>query len=177
MEQAAKEDPYSPPTNSALVRSYLWTKRYQDAIAQARKELEIFPTRSLPRGNLGLAYTHLQRYDEAVATLQDGLKLNKDHPFLLGFLGYAYGLSGKRAEAEDILNRLQKMSPQRGHRAFAIATVYTGLGDKDQALRWLNESRDHHDIWIILLKVDPQWESLRSDPRYTELLKRMGLGD
>jgi len=58
-----------------------------------------------------------------------------------------------------------------------LAAVYTGLGDKDQAIHWLNVSRDNRDVWIMFLKVDPQWESLRNDPRFAELLRRMGLAE
>ncbi len=177
IEQAVREDPLSLTASSALVRAYLWTKRYKDAVDQSHKELQISSTRLMPRGNLGLACAYLSRYDEAVTALQEGLKLSKDHPYLLGFLGYTYAQSGKRAEAEEILKRLQEQPSQRAHRAYALATVYTGLGDKDQAMHWLNESRNNHDLWIIFLKVDPQWESLRSHPRYSELLQRMGLAD
>jgi hypothetical protein len=54
---------------------------------------------------------------------------------------------------------------------------YTGLGDKDQAFRWLNESLKNHEGWMMFLKVDPQWESLRGDPRFDDLLRRLGLAD
>ena len=177
IEQAVRDDPRYLMANAALARAYLWTRRFQDALTQSRKTLEISPTLLHAHASLGLAYAHLRQHDAAATAFQEALKVSRDHPYYLGFLGYTYGLTGNRSEAERILKKLRELSPSRPGRAFGLAAVYTGLGDKDQAIHWLNVSRDNRDVWIMFLKVDPQWESLRNDPRFAELLRRMGLAE
>ena len=174
-EQAVKDDPRDVMANAGLARAYLWDERYQDALSQARKTQEISGSNRHSFVSLGLAYAQLNQYPDAVRTFQEALKLYKGYSVMRGLLGYIYGLEGKRAEAQRILEQLQALPPRLPYRAYALAAVYTGLGEKDQAFHWLNESLDNHDAWIIYLKVDPQWQSLRNDPRFDELLQRMGL--
>jgi tetratricopeptide (TPR) repeat protein len=115
-------------------QAHLWTRRFQDAPAQARKTVEISRTLLHNHVSLGLAYENLRQYDAAVTALQEALKISRDHPYFLGFLGYTYALAGNRSEAERILNKLRELSPSQRGWAYAMATVYTGLGNKDQAI-------------------------------------------
>ncbi len=177
IEQAVKDDPRYVMANGALAKAYLWAKRYQDALGQARKTQEISDSHRVANLTLGLAYAQLHQYERALTTFQEALQLYKDHPYVLGLLGYTYGLSRQREEAGRVLKQLLELSPRRPHRAYGIAAVYTGLGNKNQAIHWLNVSRDNHDFWIMFLNVDPHWESLRNDPRFEDLLQRMGLAD
>jgi serine/threonine-protein kinase len=177
IEQSVKDDPRYVLANLALIRAYLWDRRYQDALVQARKTVEISRTHLAVLANLGTAHVRLQQYSEALATFQEALKLAKDDPLILGLQGYTYALAGKRLEAERVLKLLQKVPADRPLWAYGMAALYTGLGDKDQAFHWLNESCSKRDGWIIFAKVDPLWESLRKDPRFDELLERLSLVD
>jgi TolB-like protein/tetratricopeptide (TPR) repeat protein len=180
MERAVKDDPRYLIANGALAQAYLWDKRYEDAIVQSRKTLDISPTNPGAYGTLGMAYVGLMQYDHAVTAFQEALKLSRGQPLqslVLGWLGYCRALAGNHSEAEKLLRQLQSSPPNRPFRAYGMAAIYAGLGDKDQAFHWLNESRSNRDPAILFLKVGPPWESLRNDPRFDNLLRRLGLID
>jgi Flp pilus assembly protein TadD len=139
--------------------------------------VEISPTQLVGQAILGSAHAQLRQYEQAVTTFQEALRLSKGHPLILGLLGYTYGIAGNRLEAERVLKQLQELPVNRPYLATSLAAVYTGLADKDQAFHWLDEAWRNRDSWIIFLKVDPQWESLRSDPRFDQLLERLDLVD
>ena len=90
-------------------------------------------------------------------------------------LGYVYGLAGRKDDALKILNEVMEQTKQRYVSPYAIAIVHIGLGNKDQAFRWLEKACEEHSTTMVWLRVDAMLDSLRFDPRYTELLKKMGL--
>ena len=112
-------------------------------------------------------------YAEAINEYQTAISLNGETTGGLIDLGYAYAMSGKRAEALAILNKLKTskgyVSPG------GLATLYAGLGDKEAAFQSLERAYSAHDIRLLSLKFDPHYDSLRSDPRFQELLRRVGL--
>jgi tetratricopeptide (TPR) repeat protein len=115
-------------------------------------------------------------YDEAIAEAQKAMDLaGGGIPLFVAQLGTIYSYSGKRDEAEKVLDQLHELSKQRYVSPFYIALIYVGIGQKDQAFEWLEKAYDEHDHALETLKVDPMLDSVRSDPRFTELLKRMGL--
>ena len=90
-------------------------------------------------------------------------------------LGHAYALSGRRQEAEQQLSKLREMEKKKYVPALYTAFTYAGLNDKDQALAWLQKASDERSDYMIYLKVEPSLDNLRSDPRFPQLLRRMGL--
>ena len=94
---------------------------------------------------------------------------------LVGALGHAYAVSGKRAEAHKVLAELKDLSKRRYVAPFDIALVYVGLGDKAQALEWLQRAYEDHSFRLTWIKVDPRLDSLRGEPRFQDLLRRMNL--
>jgi hypothetical protein len=90
-------------------------------------------------------------------------------------LGHVYAVSGKKGEARTVLNELKQLSGQEYVPAYGIALVYAGLGEKDQAFAWLEKAYEEHAFKMAWLKVEPRWDSLRSDPRFADLLRRIGL--
>ncbi len=94
---------------------------------------------------------------------------------MLGGLGHAYAVSGKRAEAQKVLAELKDLSKRRYVAPFDVALVYAGLGDKAQALEWLGKAYEDHSQWFVWIKVDPRFDTLRGEPRFQDLLRRMGL--
>jgi tetratricopeptide (TPR) repeat protein len=111
---------------------------------------------------------------EGIAEYQKARALDDD-PWVLALLGHAYAISGKRDEALKTLDQLKETSRQRYVREYSFAVVYAELGEKDQALQWLEKGYQDRADDLTLLKVDPLLDKLRSDPRLADLVKRVGL--
>jgi tetratricopeptide (TPR) repeat protein len=124
---------------------------------------------------IGWAYEQKSMYTEAIAALQNAARISGGDPVILGSLGHAYAASGRRGEALRTLAGLKELAKQRYVAPFDVAVVYVGLGDKDQTFEWLQKSLEDHSHWVIWLKCDPRFDSIRSDPRYGEVMRRMGL--
>ena len=145
-----------------------------DAGAQSKKVVELDPNFSRGHEYLGLAYLKEARYSEAIAELQKAVELSGRERWPLRDLGYGYAISGKRAEAEAIIKEL--VGKYENGRALGqdLAAVYAGLGEKDQAFAWLEKDLQTRSGLLGWTRWAPAFESLRSDPRYTDLLRRMG---
>ncbi|SPE18507.1 hypothetical protein SBA5_1530003 [Candidatus Sulfotelmatomonas gaucii] len=124
---------------------------------------------------LGLALLEKREYEQAVAELQKGVALipgNKEGYSI--WLGYAYAVAGKRNEAQSMLTTQVAHHARTQAGAQGIALTYVGLGDKDQAFNWLATAYRERDA-MAMLKAYPFWDSIRSDPRFQDLLRRVGL--
>jgi len=121
-----------------------------------------------------LAYEAKGRYSEAITEFQTGVKLSGS-PLMLALLGHAYAASGKKAEAQQVLVDLQQLQDQRYVSPYTVAAIYTGLGDKDQAFKWLETAVEERDIWLMNLKVDPVFAKLRPERKFTDILARIRL--
>ena len=147
-------------------------RRYDEAINQAKSVLEMNPNLDHARFMLGVAYLHKGMYEQAIAELH---KLTTPPYSYSGELGQAYALSGRRSEALKEIDRLQEMSKQRYVAAYSVALVYAGLGDKDKALEWLEKAYEDRSTRLVSIKINPRLDDLRSEPRFTALIRRMGL--
>ncbi len=114
-------------------------------------------------------------YGEAIGEQQRGRALVSTGPQGLGSLGRSYAVAGKKAEARNILDKLLENSRRGQSVTLDIANVYAALDDKDLALQWLERAYNERNTSLALVNVDPDWESFRSEPRFTNLLKKMGL--
>jgi TolB-like protein/Tfp pilus assembly protein PilF len=175
-ERARQLDPTSLIINSLLAAILVSAREYDRAIEQEKKALELDPSFAYGRSALARAYIGQTRYAEAVAEL-DKLKatLAAWPARYAGELGYAYAMSGQRAEALRVLAELEERSQREYISPSARALIYTGLGDKDQAFAWLDKAYAERDWRLRELKFSPLFDSLRSDPRFTRLLKQMHL--
>jgi serine/threonine-protein kinase len=144
------------------------------AIEQCRKVLELDPSSFPARRYLGLAYEAKGMYPEAIAEFQTGVKLSGS-PLMHALLGHAYAVSGKTAEAKQVLNDLQQLQAQRYVSPYTVAAIYAGLGDQTQAFKWLETAVEERDIWLMNLKVDPVFAKLRSQRQFTDILGRIRL--
>lgn len=172
-KRAVELDPLSLVINSDLGVDYYFARRYDEAIAQLRKTLEMDPGYYYAHVNLGWALELKGARDAAIAEYQKARALNDD-PYVLGVLARSYGLSGNKAEAEKILNQLKELSTQRYVAAFSFALPYLGLGDKEEALRWLEKSyQDRAGSDIGYIRVDPLLDPLRGDPRFEALAEKI----
>jgi Flp pilus assembly protein TadD len=114
-------------------------------------------------------------YELAIAELQRAADLSNDNPIDLSALGHVYAVSGRREQASHTLQELRRLSAKRYVSGYDLALVYVGLGEKDKALQALDQAFREHSAWMLHLKVDPRLDPLRSDPRFQDLLRRVGL--
>jgi len=176
IEQARQLDPLSLQINAVQGRILSLSNQNDKAIEQGRRALDLDPGWSAGHWWLGLAYEQRRRYPEAIAEFQKAISLSAGNSTFLTALGHAYAVSGQKTDAAKILQQLQKLPPSRSLvSAFDIALLHVGLGHNDQAFRWLGKACDERDYWIGTLAVEPRLEPLRSDHRFGELLRRLGL--
>ncbi len=175
IRRAKELDPTSLVIIQGVGRHLYLARRYDEAIEQIRQSLELDPRFPRARMRLGDAYVQKRMFPEAIAELREALALSGGSPNVMGALGRAYALSGQRDEAMKVLDDLRVLSERRYVSPFAIALVYTGLGEKDQAFAWLRKSAEERSGLLFLSAVLPELDSLRSDPRFAELLRQIGL--
>jgi DNA-binding winged helix-turn-helix (wHTH) protein/TolB-like protein/Tfp pilus assembly protein PilF len=171
--RAQELEPLSFISNSHIGWILYFAGRYDEAIEHCKKLLDVDPTFFPARRYLGLVYEQKGMYKEAIAEFQQAAKLSGS-PLMMSLLAHAYAVSGNRAEAHRLLDELGKQK-QRYVSPYTVATIYAGLGEKDQAFKWLEKAFEERDIWLMNLRVDPLFKSIRSDARFTSLLQRIGL--
>jgi tetratricopeptide (TPR) repeat protein len=123
----------------------------------------------------GRCQVDLKQFDDAIANYQLAVKTSGGSALMLAGLGHAYAVAGRRRDAEATLQQLHALSAQRYISPFLIATVYVGLGDNTKALSWLEKAYTERDTLLVLLKVDSRLDPLHAEPRFQELLRRVGL--
>jgi len=170
---AAELDPVSPYAVQAVGGYFSVMGQYDKAIQHFSSALALDPGFGLAHQGLGVAYLLKGMPDEAIAELQQADRLMSG-PRRRALLGYAYALSGRTDEARRILDEFLVQASAESFPALAIAQIYIGFGDKDRAFEWLQKAIDQRDLDVTLLWDSP-YESLRSDPRFTALLRRMKL--
>ena len=174
IKRAHELDPLSLIIGTTVTYAYLAEGDAKFSIAQSKKVVDLDP--SFPRGHeyLGLALLMDRRYAEAIAELEKAVELSGRERWPLRDLGYGYAISGKRTEAEAVIKELLGKNDNRQPLGQDLAAVYAGLGDKDQAFAWLEKDFESRSGLLAWIRWTPAFESLRSDPRFTDLLLRMG---
>jgi len=173
----AKElDPLSSVIGVNISEILQIQNNYDASVEYSLKIIELDPDFPAAYRTLGLSYLKLGRNAEGVAALEKGAELRGRSGLSLGSLGYAYAVAGRRAEAAAIIKELEEKVARNEGSGRDIAAVYAGLGDKDKAFEWMEKTFQRKgDLGFTRWEVP--WESLREDPRYDELLKKMGLKD
>jgi TolB-like protein/Tfp pilus assembly protein PilF len=167
-------DPLSLDTNTYLGMNLYYTRHYQAAAEQLQKTLEIEPDFWFARAYLGRAYGKLGRLPQAIAELQKAERLSGGIADAWSGLGVAYAAQGDETRAREILEKLKTQSDPYVP-PYGVAAVYANLGEKDHAFENLQKAYEQGSIYMTFLVVDPEMDPLRSDPRFAELLRKMGL--
>jgi TolB-like protein/Flp pilus assembly protein TadD len=172
-KRAVELDPLSLVINTDLGVNYLYARCYDQAITQLRTTVEVDPSYYFAHVNLGQALEMKGDRDAAIAEYQKARALNDD-PAVLGYLARVYGISGNQTETQKILDQLKELSSQRYVSAYSFALAYLGLGDKQEALRWLEKSyQDRAGSDVGWIRVDPLLDPLRDDPRFEALAEKI----
>jgi len=175
IKRAQEVDPLSLPI-SVVAGWILYVERdYDQAIAQFQRTLEMDSNFAIAHLYLGRAYVQKGNLEQAIIENQMATRLSGDHPFYMAWLGYAYARAGNRNEALRILRQLKVISRQKYVASHDVAAIYAGLGEQSKAIAWLNKSYDERSYTVLQLEVEPEFDSLRSNPRFQSLLHRVGL--
>ena len=175
LRHARDLDPLSPVVNDTLAIALLLARRYDDALAQAQRTLEIEPAFGGAYITLGSVYLQKGMHAEAIVALQRGVDLTAGLSRARAWLGHAYAVAGQTDKARQTLAELDALSRQIPVSPYDIALIHTALGDPSQAFAWLDKAFRARNWELVQLKVDTRFDSLRNDPRFVELLKRIGL--
>jgi TolB-like protein/DNA-binding winged helix-turn-helix (wHTH) protein/Flp pilus assembly protein TadD len=173
MRKAENLDPLSLIINADLAELLVLAHAYDESIRQSRKTIEMDPNFALAHNQLAQAYLQKHMYDEAIAELQKAVQLSGRSPTCIANLARAYVASGKKSEAAQLLSELRRRSSPGYSNASEIATIYASFGDMDQAMNWLEEGYEERFNPGVLLR--PGFDPLRSDSRFQNLLRRIGL--
>jgi serine/threonine-protein kinase len=174
-KRAQELDPTSLIINSLLGQTLYLERRYDEAIDQCQKTLEMDSNFINAHWMLGMAYEQKAMHEEAKSEFEKAVNLSGGATNLLALLGVSYARSGNESEAQNVLDKLNALIKQKRAHPHDLAMIYTGLGDRDRAFEWLEKAYEDHSWVMLYLKVDPFFDPLRSDPRFADLLRRMGL--
>jgi len=175
-ERAQRLDPVSPLVNTWAGAAYFFAGRPEEAMVSWQKALELDPSYSDASIVLARTYVTKGSYQQAIAELQKALIFNPREPFVVGALAHAYARAGQREEALKLLGELKRIEAERGSiPTFSFIWAYAGLNDKEHAFAWLEKSYQERRDRMVWLNVDPLLDPLRPDPRFHELVRRVGL--
>ena len=173
VKRAVRLDPHSITFMILGTMLFFAARRYDQAVEQLEKALEVDASLAQAHSMLGLTYAYLSKPEPAISHARKAVELSKGAPFFVAFLGAVYATAGYREEAQNILDQLQELAKQRYVQPYAVGVLCAALGKENEALRWLETAWLGHDALMVCLKTDPRSDNLRSDPRLQDLLRRM----
>ena len=175
-KRALELDPLSLALNWYWGTSLINARQYDEAISQLRKTIQMDPNYHLAHGALGGLYLRKGMYADALAEWETAKNIRGSGDWSFGTAKVQIAL-GNKVEAQKILNELRQTADQSENGPLQIAKVYSALGDKDQAIEWLEKAYQRRSFGMFFLKVDADFDNLRSDPRFKELLQRMNFSE
>ena len=175
MKRAMELEPLSLQQGANFASIYTYARQFDLAVEQAKKTHELDPDFFGARVWLAHAYNAKGMYAEAIAICEKSLQRDPTRQSLLRALGIAYAKTGRRSEAEGVIKKLKDIARTQYVLSYYVATIYAALGERDKALVELEEAYTERDWFVSRIKVDPFVDSLRDDPRFQDLLRRMNL--
>jgi len=174
--RAQQADPLSPFASFGVGAVLMFARQWDPAIEQLRRAIELDPNFWFSHCFLGRAYEQKRKFPEAIAEFQRAIEVDKDNSEIWSGLGNAYAVSGKTAEGQKVLDHLKELSAHGWVAPYNVAVIYAGLGDKNQAFAVLEQAyKDRSYYMATYLATDERLDTLRSDPRFADLRKRVGL--
>jgi len=175
MKKSQDLDPLSLIINVAVGWAFYLARRYDEAIEQLRRTIELDPNYPVTYWILGLALRKIGSYELAIVEGEKGVTLSGGSPLMAAALAHTFGIAGRTTDARQVLDDLTKQSMQKYVAAYFFAGIHVGLGENDRAIEYLEKSYQEHSHWLIYLHMDPSMDGLRDDPRFQDLLRRVGL--
>lgn len=175
LKKAVEFDPLSLRMNAELGFCFRLARRYDEAQEQLKKTIEMDPNFGLAHDYMGILYNDKGMYKEAIPEIQQAIELTGGFPGSFGHLGYAYAMLGQKDEAEKILHELEERSKKEYIGPTALMLIHTALGDIDKSFECLEKAIEERDPNLSLMKVLPEFDIVRSDPRFKAFLKKMNL--
>ncbi|HUR99807.1 MAG TPA: tetratricopeptide repeat protein, partial [Pyrinomonadaceae bacterium] len=175
MKRAQELDPLSIEKLIGIGEIYYADGEYDKAIEQFQKALEMDPNSGFANWAIGRALIEKRAYPEAIDSLRKSISLSGDSPDELVELARANALVGRKAEALKIVGDLKSPTEHRYVAPTSIGSIYAALGEKDEAFEWYERALRERDVLLVLMKVDPMFDGVRSEPQFKELMKRVGL--
>ena len=173
--RALELDPFSPLTCQILGTVYLYYNQNDKSIELYQRAIDIDPTSPFPMGNLGLAYVRKGEVDRGIKLIERAQELESANASSKGDLAYAYGKACRSEDVKRMLDELLEMQNKSGRAAPSIAGVYITLGDHDKAMEWLEVAAKEHTPYLGSVSQDFIYDPIRSDPRFTALMERLGI--
>ena len=155
--------------------AYYHARQFDVTIEENKKALELDPRYAIALVNIGRAYEQMGMHQQARDAFQTILTAVPEDPAILSLMGHEYGVSGDKVNANKILAKLKEISTRKYVPAVYFAVVYIGLNRKDDAFNWLDKAYDERCEYLVYLGSEPLADPLRGDPRFSRLLRRIGL--
>jgi serine/threonine protein kinase/Tfp pilus assembly protein PilF len=170
-------DPLHLGLHLTVGRSHVYARRYEEALVKFRATLEMEPLYVQTHWEIGRVYYLMEKYSESAAVLEEGMRLTGRVPLLLMYAGATYARLGERDLARDIVAELRAIAKQRYLTPLYEANILAALGDREEHFRLIEQAYEMRSGWLIFTRADPIWDShsLRADPRYLALLKKLRL--
>ena len=168
-------DPLWLIINAAVGWALYHSRRYDEAIEQLRRTLDLDRNYPITYWVLGLVLRKMGSYEQAVAEGQKAVTLSGGSPLMRAAFAQSLGAAGRTEQALEILNDLAELARQKYVAPYFFAGIHVGLGESGRAIEYLEKCYEEHSHWLTYLHMDPGMDALRSDPRFRDLVRRVGL--
>jgi tetratricopeptide (TPR) repeat protein len=175
MYKAITISPMSAKYATDMGFSFYYVHNLDQATKLLKSAIDLNPKYALSHIWLARVFQEKKMYKESIQEYENSLRITPKWAVPIAGIGYVYGISGQKTEAEKCLAKLKELSSTQYITPYAVALIYASIGDKDHAFEWLEKSFVDKTNWLVWLKLDPRWDPLRSDPRFDKLLDRIKL--
>src|SRR3989454_2237709 len=172
---ALQLDPLALPVNTSAAELLYFAGRFDVSIDQFHKFIEMDAHYSPAHLELARVYEQREMYDDALVEFAKARELSRDSPASLASLAHCYAVSGATADAQKLLQQLTEISQRQYVSSYDLALIHHGLGQKEECFEWIDRAYEIRDGWMIYITVDPRWQSLHSDTRFSHVVRRVGL--
>jgi tetratricopeptide (TPR) repeat protein len=168
-------DPFSLAIHVEAAWNSYMARVYERAAGEALRTLDLEPLFAPAHSTLGLVYEQTGRFNEAVTALEKARTAAEGHPATLAALAHALASAGRIEDSRVILEQMVELSRQQHVPPYWLALAHAGVDERDAALDALDRAYQQHDVWLVWLGTDPRFDVVRGEPRFVEILRRIGL--